>query len=398
MIHKAKMNTSQKITDFLYSHPEFLTEMASQFYAFSEKELEKYEDKINWDRISQNSAVGWNESLIRKFNHRLDWIAFSQNAAFADTNLLELFKDKIDWDGEVEDGFFYSVASGIHIIWTPELINKYQDRLNFNYLSMNDQVQWSEQLIDKYKDRWNWGNILTNFSIPWSLPMLKRYISYLDTSSYFFEENPVLTGQIEIIEAYPELFTMHAICTNPKLPWREKDLLNRWKDNLDWQGLARNTSLLSDPQFFDDNLDKWLSGPDDKFEILSGNQALPWSIPFLERFEDRWDWEKLSQCSYLPWSTELIDRFTDNWEWGGKCDGYITEDEDGNQLPEPIPISNCYSTGIVTNPHLPWTIDFILKYRHRLDLNQLAENNGVWDKVFKPYMNEKMVDTLFRLI
>ncbi|WP_318350811.1 hypothetical protein [Aquipluma nitroreducens] len=388
------MNTSQRITTFLYSHPEFLTEMASQFYAFSEKELEKYEDKINWDKISQNSAVGWNESLIRKFSHRLDWIAFSQNAVFAVTNLLEVFKDQIDWEGEVEDGFFYSVASGNHIIWTSELIDKYQDRLNFNYLSMNEQVQWSEQLIEKYKDRWNWGNILMNDSIPWTLPLLKKFISCMDTSMFYFQFHPILTGQLDIVEKYWDLFCVNAICMNSNLPWKEKDLLTRWKDILDWRGLAGNTALFNDPQFFENNLDKWLNGPDDKFEILSGNQALPWSIQFLERFENRWDWEKLSQCSYLPWSAELIDRFATNWEWGGKCDGYITEDEDGNQLPVPIPISNCYSTGIVTNPHLPWTIDFILKYQYRLDLDQLAENEGVWEKMFKPFWDKNLLDMM----
>ncbi|MBF4102926.1 hypothetical protein INT80_11955 [Gallibacterium anatis] len=48
---------------------------------------------------------------------------------------------------------------------------------------------------------------------------------------------------------------------------------------------------------------------------LSENEALPWSIALIERFEDRWDWEKLSRNQALPWSIALIERFETRWEW-----------------------------------------------------------------------------------
>ena len=42
--------------------------------------------------------------------------------------------------------------------------------------------------------------------------------------------------------------------------------------------------------------------------MLSLNQALPWSIDFIERFQDRWDWDNLSWNEALPWSEDLFDR------------------------------------------------------------------------------------------
>lgn len=390
--------SQQKIIAFFLRHPKMFPEIISSFYAFKEEELEEYQSRINWGSINQNEAIVWDEKLILKYNSRLNWYKFSQNAAFADTYLLETFRDQIDWDGEVMDGFGFSIASGTAIAWTSELIEKYQDRLNFNYLSINQRVQWSEQLIDQYKHRWNWDNLMMNDSIPWTLPMLNRFISHIDTSKFHFQFHPILTGQLDILEAYPGVFSMRAVCLNPDLPWKEKDLLKRWKNRLDWNALAANVTLFEDPSFFEKHLDKWLINADDNFRMLSQNPALPWSIPFLERFANFWDWEILSQHSYLPWSIKLIDYFQNYWEWGGRYMAEITEDEDGNRLPEPFKLVESFSHGLVTNPYLPWSLDLISKYEDRFDFEQLADNKGVWEKVFKPYLDEKTVDTIFRLI
>lgn len=389
--------TQQKITSFFLRHPDFFIETISAFYPFSEAELQKYQHVINWDLIHENEAIDWNENMIRQFMPKLNWCEFSRNAAFAKPQLLESFKDQIDWKGE-EDGFFCSIAANEAICWTPELIEKYKNQLNFNYLSMNEQVQWSEQLIDNYKDCWNWDNLMMNHSIPWTLPMLKKFNSYIDTSSFYFQAHPVLTSQLDILEAYPRHFLARAVCGNSKLPWKEKNLLMLWEEKLDWYALAGNETLFEDPAFFEDHLDKWLPGPDDKFEMLSKNKALPWSVPFIERFSDRWDWDYLSRCSHLPWTEELIDHFENYWEWGGEYTYNITEDEDGNRLPEPFPTGIGYSAGIDTNPYLPWSLDFIKKYENRLDINQLAANKGVWEKIFKPFVDESMVNTILRLI
>lgn len=390
--------TQQKVISFFFQHPEFFKETISAFYPFSEAELLKYREVIDWNLINQNEAIAWNEKLICKFMSKINWFEFSQNAAFANPQLLESFKEQIDWRGEEEDSFFYSVAAGESIIWSLELIEKYKDRLNFNYLSMNEQIQWSEQLIDKYKHRWNWANLMMNYSIPWTLPMLKRFIGFIDTSKFHFQSNPVLTGQLDILEAYRGHFLARAVCGNHRLPWKEKNLLTIWAEKLDWYALAGNEALFEDPSFFEEHLDKWLSGPEDKFEMLSKNKALPWSISFIERFSERWDWDYLSRCPHLSWSEELIDRFENYWEWGGSYTYEITEDEDGNLLPEPRPKSIGYASGLATNQYLPWSINLITRYEYRLDATQLAANKGVWRKVFKPFVDERLVATLFRLM
>ncbi len=46
-------------------------------------------------------------------------------------------------------------------------------------------------------------------------------------------------------------------------------------------------------------------------------KSLPWSLAFIEKYEDKWDWKELSENEALPWSLELIERFEDKWDWRG---------------------------------------------------------------------------------
>jgi len=53
--------------------------------------------------------------------------------------------------------------------------------------------------------------------------------------------------------------------------------------------------------------------------------------------------------------------------------------------------------GLITNENLHWSIDFLIRYEEHIDFDELW-GHLVWDKAFKPYIDKKMVNTLFRLI
>ena len=50
-----------------------------------------------------------------------------------------------------------------------------------------------------------------------------------------------------------------------------------------------------------------------KFRGLSTTRGYPGRLDLIERFEDRWEWWRLSQNEALPWSPALIERFADRW-------------------------------------------------------------------------------------
>ena len=73
-------------------------ELSSSFN-WSEALLEKYQDKVNWDEISENRNIRWTISMIHTFQKEINWDKFS---ACADESILteyyiEVFKDKWNW-------------------------------------------------------------------------------------------------------------------------------------------------------------------------------------------------------------------------------------------------------------------------------------------------------------
>ena len=69
-------------------------ELSSNF-SWTEAMLEKYQDKVNWDEISENRNIRWTLPMIQKFQKKINWDRFSE---YADENVLtepiiEAFKD-----------------------------------------------------------------------------------------------------------------------------------------------------------------------------------------------------------------------------------------------------------------------------------------------------------------
>jgi hypothetical protein len=68
----------------------------SREYHWSESLLEKFQNKVNWDGISENRNICWTIPMIQKFQKMINWDLFSKNVT-KDTltiAVLETFKDK----------------------------------------------------------------------------------------------------------------------------------------------------------------------------------------------------------------------------------------------------------------------------------------------------------------
>lgn len=64
-----------------------------------------------------------------------------------------------------------------------------------------------------------------------------------------------MISNLEIVEKYFVNFIPHVILSNTNLPWIENELLKKWNDKLDWEGLAGNEKLLAKPDFFEQNIE-----------------------------------------------------------------------------------------------------------------------------------------------
>ena len=101
-------------------------------FNWSETLLEKYQDKVDWDEISQNRKICWTVPMIQKFKNRINWDYFSESL-----------------DEEV---------------LTENVIETFKDKWNWHKLSENYNVVLSYDLLDKYADLWDWEEIIRHFN------------------------------------------------------------------------------------------------------------------------------------------------------------------------------------------------------------------------------------------
>ena len=105
----------------------------SSNFNWSETTLEKYQDKVDWDEISENRNIRWTIPMIQKFQKRINWDKFSD---YADENIL-----------------------------TESVIETFKEKWNWHKLSDNNNLQLTDELLEKYADRWDWEQIINNYCL-----------------------------------------------------------------------------------------------------------------------------------------------------------------------------------------------------------------------------------------
>ena len=103
-------------------------------------------------------------------------------------------------------------------------------------------------------------------------------------------------------------FIVCGLSDNEALPW-SLELLKRFEMRWHWNTLSKNEALPWSLELLERLEDRW------DWHALSMNEGLPWSLELLERFEGRWSWNQLSMNEWLPWSLELFERFEGHWCW-----------------------------------------------------------------------------------
>lgn len=103
----------------------------SREYHWSENLLEKFQNKVNWDGISENRNICWTIPMIQKFQKMINWDKFSE---YADENVL-----------------------------TEAIIEAYKDKWNWHELSGNSDLPLTYDLLEKYADKWDWERIIDSY-------------------------------------------------------------------------------------------------------------------------------------------------------------------------------------------------------------------------------------------
>ncbi|MBK7431320.1 MAG: hypothetical protein IPI62_10465 [Bacteroidetes bacterium] len=61
------------------------------------------------------------------------------------------------------------------IKWSLDKIVRFQNKIDFNFLSSNKTVVWNEETIKSFEEKWNWHYLSFNPSIKWDHDLLSKF-------------------------------------------------------------------------------------------------------------------------------------------------------------------------------------------------------------------------------
>jgi len=139
----------------------------------------KWKDKLSFHALSHKTYIDWPLTLLKEFSDQFDWIGdeygysggISSNPNIWSEKFIEEFKDKLNWDW---------IGCPKHSPWSLDFIDKYSDYISWRNLSYNEALPWSGKLIELHKNNWDWEALSNNISIDWSVEILSEYEDQLN--------------------------------------------------------------------------------------------------------------------------------------------------------------------------------------------------------------------------
>lgn len=119
--------------------------------------MQKIMNEEAWKKLSND--FNWSETLLEKYQDKVDWNEISRNRNILWTiPMIQKFKNRINWDTFSE---YFDKIEGEMV--TENIIETFKDKWNWHELSQNSNVSLSFELLDKYADLWDWEEVIDRY-------------------------------------------------------------------------------------------------------------------------------------------------------------------------------------------------------------------------------------------
>ena len=110
-----------------------------------------------------------NDGLMAQMIEEEAWKNLSGSYPWNES-LLEKYKDKVDWE---------EVSNNCNVEWTVSLLEKFKGRINWKQLSNTSHKSiLTPEVVEKFKDRWDWKELSENTDLP--LATIRKMADYID--------------------------------------------------------------------------------------------------------------------------------------------------------------------------------------------------------------------------
>ena len=116
--------------------------------------MQKIMNEEAWKELSND--FNWSETLLEKYQDKVNWDEISKNTSIRWTiPMIQKFKNRINWETFSE----YINEDSL----TESILETFKYKWNWHKLSSNGGVTLSYDLLDKYADLWDWGEIIDRY-------------------------------------------------------------------------------------------------------------------------------------------------------------------------------------------------------------------------------------------
>lgn len=126
------------------------------------------------------------------------WRELSGNLSWTEV-LLEKYQDKVDWQ---------EVSKNRDILWTVPMLQKFKHRIYWDKLSeCADNDVLTENCIEMFKDKWNWTELSNSYHFSVTIELQEKFADYWDWEAIINGCSGDLysnTNAIEFYERYKE--------------------------------------------------------------------------------------------------------------------------------------------------------------------------------------------------
>jgi hypothetical protein len=350
------------LKNFFQKDFDLFIDLISKYYPFNLQLLEKYEDKLDWQKLSTNENVEWSISLIDKFAGKLSW---------GDTYY--------PCSSEIMQGLLTNSS----MPWSVELIREFQnrfDRMYWEHISQNKNIKWSILSLNEFKHKLDWDLIMVtvnphliisyidnSFNLStlkeelkksdiynsfkknfiWTYDLIETYNDRWFCSNFYKIDNDVRT--LELIDKYPRIWDWDNLSL---LPWSFEHI-KKYEHKWNWGRLSSNKKLPWSDSFIETYKNYWSYGN------LAQNESIPWTFDLIEKYQ--LDWADLQFNSKVLWTAEIIERFQQEVEERKK----FLFDLNWNKL-SGNPFEKRYN--------VDWSIELIQRFRNKWDWELLTKN------------------------
>ena len=234
---------NKRIEYYIKNYEDFLWENLTPNWSI--ELIEDFENRISWNVLSKSENVNWTEELLLKYHDKWNWKYLAYNRRIIWTkNIIDIFnqkyasqypelinliqekssyqaiKNKQKWNQKLETkipkivSFENLINTNISdlkrwnwneikvIDYSPDLLLKYKNSLNFKYLTYH--IDWDINLIQKFKNNLSWRTLSARKSIIWSNNIIQEFKDELFW--FFIVNNNAIPWTLSLVEKFQDFW------------------------------------------------------------------------------------------------------------------------------------------------------------------------------------------------